>query len=46
MKEKGFTLLGAKEKLKRDKKTIGNTISLKNKLKGIRAKLVQLKENN
>jgi DNA-binding transcriptional MerR regulator len=46
VKEKGFTLQGAKEKLKRDKKKNYNTISLKNKLKGIRAKLVKLKENN
>lgn len=46
VKESGYTLQGAKEKLKRDKKEIANTISLKNKLKVIRAKLVQLKENN
>lgn len=45
VKEKGFTLTGAKEKLKRDKTEIANTINLRNKLKGIRAKLVQLKEN-
>lgn len=46
VKESGFTLQGAKEKLRRDKKEIANIISLKNKLKGIRTKLVQLKENN
>lgn len=46
VKENGFTLQGAKEKLKRDKKEIANTISLRNKLKGIRTKLVKLKENN
>ena len=46
VKEKGFTLQGAKEKLKRDKKEIANTINLKNKLKSIRAKLVSFKESN
>lgn len=43
VKEQGFTLQGAKEKLKTDKQGINSNIEVVQKLKEIRAFLVQLK---
>lgn len=43
VKEQGFTLQGAKEKLKIDKQGINSNIEVVQKLKEIRAFLVQLK---
>ncbi len=44
VKEKKFTLEGAKEKLRRDKKELANKIELKNKLLRLKSKLVELQE--
>lgn len=45
VKENGFTIKGAKEKLKHQKQNVSSQIDLKNKLSGLKDKLERIKKN-
>ncbi|MBL7704956.1 MAG: MerR family transcriptional regulator [Taibaiella sp.] len=45
VKENGFTIKGAKEKLKHQKQNVSSQVDLKNKLNGLKDKLERIKKN-
>lgn len=45
VKENGFTIKGAKEKLKHQKQNVSSQVDLKNKLSGLKDKLERIKKN-